>query len=60
MSYLMNTLSIPRHRVLQQSAGLENQGHVVWQLALLLLFAWLLVYFALFKGVKWTGKVSQH
>ena len=48
-----------RHNVLEQTDGIEDAGGVRWQLALLLLFAWILVYFALFKGIKLTGKVYR-
>ena len=49
-----------RGRVLQQSDGIEEQGTIIWQLALILLFAWTLVYLCLFKGVRWTGKVRAN
>ena len=46
-----------RNQVLKQSSGIEEQGNIVWQLALILLLAWTLVYLCLWKGVEWTGKV---
>ncbi|EDV22239.1 uncharacterized protein TRIADDRAFT_59280 [Trichoplax adhaerens] len=44
-------------RVLDMSGDPNIAGPVKWELALLLLFAWLLVYFCIFKGIRWTGKV---
>ena len=46
-----------RHKVLAISAGIHEIGTLKWDLALCLLLAWLMVYFAIFKGIKWTGKV---
>ncbi|KAL8560974.1 hypothetical protein ACOMHN_061188 [Nucella lapillus] len=42
---------------LQISKGIDLPGPVRWQLALCLLFIWVVAYFCIFKGVKWTGKV---
>ena len=35
----------------------DDAGPVKWDLALLLVLAWVIVYLCIFKGVKWTGKV---
>ncbi|KAL3841567.1 hypothetical protein ACJMK2_019689 [Sinanodonta woodiana] len=43
--------------VLHMSDGMENMGEIQWQIALCLLAAWTLTFFALSKGVKSTGKV---
>lgn len=43
--------------VLQISEGIERLGRVNWQLALTLLLAWILVYFSLWKSIKWSTKV---
>ncbi|XP_025107940.1 sodium- and chloride-dependent GABA transporter 1-like [Pomacea canaliculata] len=42
---------------LQISEGIDTPGTVRWQLALCLLFIWVVAYFCIWKGVKWTGKV---
>ncbi|KAH9489778.1 Sodium- and chloride-dependent glycine transporter 2 [Bulinus truncatus] len=47
-----------RH-VLELSDGIENPGHVRWQLLICLAFSWLCVFFCLFKGVKILGKVMH-
>jgi len=44
-------------RILQKSEGIEEVGTVVWQLAVSLLIVWILCYFCIWRGVKWTGKV---
>uniref|UniRef100_A0A671QXV9 Transporter n=1 Tax=Sinocyclocheilus anshuiensis TaxID=1608454 RepID=A0A671QXV9_9TELE len=45
-----------RHRVLQLSSGIHHLGTVRWDLALILLLVWILIYFCIWKGVKSTGK----
>ncbi|XP_037551722.1 sodium- and chloride-dependent GABA transporter 2 [Nematolebias whitei] len=45
-----------RNRVLRMSADL-SLGKVHWDLALCLLFAWVICYFCIWKGIKTTGKV---
>lgn len=47
-----------RRRALQISAGVEDVGGVRWELAGTLLLVWILCYFCIWKGVKWTGKVG--
>ncbi|KAI7813728.1 sodium- and chloride-dependent GABA transporter ine isoform X1 [Triplophysa rosa] len=44
-------------RVLERTRGVEETGTLRWELFLLLLLAWILVYLCILKGVKSTGKV---
>lgn len=46
-----------RRRALQISDGVEHIGSVRWELAATLLLVWVMCYFCIWKGVKWTGKV---
>ncbi|XP_060703767.1 sodium- and chloride-dependent GABA transporter 1 [Hemiscyllium ocellatum] len=45
------------YNVLQKTNGLDNLGNMRWELFGLLILAWVIVYFCIFKGVTWTGKV---
>ena len=45
---------------LQRSNGLDETGSIVWHLAFCLLLSAELVYASLSKGIKSSGKVSQH
>ena len=58
MKFNMLHISFARNKVLRQTDGIEDQGTILWDLALILLLAWIIVYLCLFKGVRWTGKVT--
>ncbi|KAL5021959.1 hypothetical protein ScPMuIL_001114, partial [Solemya velum] len=44
-------------KVLQLSGGIDNADGIVWELALSLFVVWVVVYFCVWRGIKWTGKV---
>ncbi|XP_063219749.1 sodium- and chloride-dependent GABA transporter 1 isoform X2 [Bacillus rossius redtenbacheri] len=44
-------------RALQISEGVEYVGNIRWELAGTLLLVWVMCYFCIWKGVRWTGKV---
>ncbi|XP_070699263.1 sodium- and chloride-dependent GABA transporter ine [Pempheris klunzingeri] len=46
-----------KYKMLEQTSGVEEAGVVRWELFLILILAWILIYFCIFKGVKSTGKV---
>ncbi|XP_068186736.1 sodium- and chloride-dependent GABA transporter ine [Antennarius striatus] len=46
-----------RHKMLEQTSGVEETGGMRWELFLILVLAWILIYICIFKGVKSTGKV---
>eukprot|EP00064_Thunnus_orientalis_P006926 superscaffoldBa00000745_g6945 len=45
------------HKLLEKSGGIEEAGGLRWELFGYLIFAWVIVYLCIFKGVKSTGKV---
>ena len=47
-----------RRRVLQISAGIDEPDGFVWELTLCLSIVWVMVYFCVWRGVSWGGKVS--
>ena len=47
-----------RREVLNLSKGIEEVGLIKWDLALCLLFSWMVVILCLVKGIKTSGKVS--
>lgn len=57
---ISNINSIYRRRALGLSDGLDEVGEVRWELALCLLFIWIVCYFCIWKGIKWTGKVRHN
>ncbi|KAL6099097.1 uncharacterized protein ACO6RY_18086 [Pungitius sinensis] len=46
-----------KYKMLEQTSGVEEAGLIRWELFLILILAWVLIYFCIFKGVKSTGKV---
>ncbi|XP_062262717.1 sodium- and chloride-dependent GABA transporter ine [Platichthys flesus] len=44
-------------KMLEQTNGVEEAGEIRWELLLILILAWILIYLCIFKGVKSTGKV---
>lgn len=48
-----------RYRMLEQTSGVDEPGTIRWELCLLLILAWILIYLCIFKGVKSTGKVRE-
>ncbi|XP_047235282.1 sodium- and chloride-dependent GABA transporter ine [Girardinichthys multiradiatus] len=46
-----------KYRMLGQTSGVEETGTLQWELFLILILAWILIYLCIFKGVKSTGKV---
>ncbi|KAG2459026.1 INE protein, partial [Polypterus senegalus] len=48
------------YKVLEKTSGVEESGGLRWELFGLLILAWALIYFSIFKGVKSTGKVINH
>ncbi len=57
--YRLNAFCMFSHRVLRLSSGIQHLGTVRWDLALILLLVWILIYFCIWKGVKSTGKVTH-
>jgi hypothetical protein len=47
-----------RRYVLHLSSGIEDVGPIKWDLALCLLFSWIVVVLCLIKGIKTSGKVN--
>ncbi|WAR02647.1 INE-like protein, partial [Mya arenaria] len=46
-----------RQRVLEKTSGIDEPGALRWDLSLILLMCWILVYFCIWKGPRFTGKV---
>lgn len=55
--YFLLFFPLCRRQVLQISSGIDDPGKVRWQIALCLLLVWIMCYFCIWKGIKWTGKV---
>lgn len=50
-------MTLYRRRVLFLSGGIEQMGHINWEILLCLIAMWVTCYFCIWKGVKSTGKV---
>lgn len=48
-----------RNNLLSESDSLENFGTPKLDLLAILILAWIIIYFCIWKGVKSTGKVSK-
>ena len=46
--------------VLKKSESIENTGEIVWQLVLLLLASWIIVFVLTFKGIKGNIRSYTH
>ncbi|XP_059144783.1 sodium- and chloride-dependent GABA transporter 1-like [Physella acuta] len=46
-----------RIKALKITNGINEPGNLQWELSLCLLAIWVMCYFCIWKGVKWTGKV---
>lgn len=57
--YLLCFLLHWRYKMLGQTSGVEEAGTLRWELFLILILAWILIYLCIFKGVKSTGKVGE-
>ncbi len=55
-NFLLN-FSSRRLQEVDKADGFNNLGQVKWELALSLLIVFVIVYFALWKGIKSSGKV---
>ncbi|KAK3083343.1 hypothetical protein FSP39_020166 [Pinctada imbricata] len=51
------TVEFWERKVLQISGGIDQPGGVIWELAICLLVVWIVVYFCVWRGIRWTGKV---
>ncbi|XP_072017386.1 sodium- and chloride-dependent neutral and basic amino acid transporter B(0+)-like [Amphiura filiformis] len=46
-----------KEAVLHEADSMNETGKVIWELALCLLLAWIIIFLCLFKGIKSSGKV---
>lgn len=58
-SSCFETFSSRRVQEVHEAKGFENLGKIKWELALCLLVVFVFVYFALWKGIKSSGKVKK-
>ena len=53
----MRVFLVCSQRVLGMTESITDMGSIRWELFVLLIIAWIVVYFCIFKSVKATGKV---
>lgn len=63
VSYMTNNSKTPseeffKNKLLNQSNSMDDFGYPKWDLVLLVLLVWIIIYFSIWKGVKSTGKVN--
>ena len=46
--------------MLSRSGGITEAGEIKWELALILLIAWVIVFLCVIRGIKTSGKVINH
>ena len=46
-------------KILQKTTGIGDLGGLQYEMVLYLVLAYVIIYFCVFKGIGWTGKVIQ-
>lgn len=58
LAWNLYLLSFNRNKLLKISQGIEFPGDIRWELVACLVCAWVMVYFAIWKSIKSSAKVS--
>ena len=45
-------MALNREKILQKSLGIDDSGHLVWQLVVGLIVAWIIIWAMVIKGIK--------